>query len=225
VWEPFLTDLARARGTPRGESHASENALAAANAELERRTHEAAQMRWTSQGLVSDIDLSPRSHDFEVDYPAAQGDAAHTESDDVDALQTPMQLRGEGAKEAASMCDASAMAESTAVSPPDAAEVFSTLAECSAVVGMHPDGATEAIVDFALATDKIFAVVPCCVYSTAFPSRRGPGGRPVTSYDAFVEFLVQKAPDRIAVATLPFEGKNKVVFSIPRSQLTCLVCD
>ena len=30
-------------------------------------------------------------------------------------------------------------------------QVWRTLVHCSAVVGMHPDGATEAIVDFALA--------------------------------------------------------------------------
>ena len=37
---------------------------------------------------------------------------------------------------------------------PTAAEVWHTLARSSAVVGMHPDGATEAIIDFALATGK-----------------------------------------------------------------------
>jgi hypothetical protein len=40
----------------------------------------------------------------------------------------------------------------------------------SAVVcGMHPDGATEFIVDLALALDKPFAVVPCCVFGREFP--------------------------------------------------------
>lgn len=33
------------------------------------------------------------------------------------------------------------------------------------VVGMHPDQATDAIVDFALACSKPFAVVPCCVFA------------------------------------------------------------
>ena len=46
---------------------------------------------------------------------------------------------------------------------PTAEAVWRTLANASAVVGLHPDGATEAIVDFALATGKPFAVVPCCV--------------------------------------------------------------
>ena len=32
------------------------------------------------------------------------------------------------------------------------------------VIGLHPDEATEAIVDCALAHNKPFAVVPCCVF-------------------------------------------------------------
>ena len=38
------------------------------------------------------------------------------------------------------------------------------LAGCSVVVGMHPDQATDAIVDFALQAGKPFAVIPCCVF-------------------------------------------------------------
>ena len=33
------------------------------------------------------------------------------------------------------------------------------------VVGLHPDEATEAIVDWALANGRSFAVVPCCVFA------------------------------------------------------------
>lgn len=46
-------------------------------------------------------------------------------------------------------------------------------------VGMHSDQATEWIVDFALARGKPFAVVPCCVCPSVFPSRRTPAGDPV----------------------------------------------
>ena len=45
---------------------------------------------------------------------------------------------------------------------PTAMEVCTILQGCSAVVGMHPDAATESIVDFALAAGKPVAVVPCC---------------------------------------------------------------
>jgi hypothetical protein len=47
---------------------------------------------------------------------------------------------------------------------------------------------------------------------------------------------VQKAPGRIGVATLPFEGKNVVVYSLPRAEvlepglrlgigMTCELCE
>ena len=38
------------------------------------------------------------------------------------------------------------------------------LHRCSAIVGLHPDQATEAIVDVALATRTPFAVLPCCLF-------------------------------------------------------------
>src|SRR5688500_3796078 len=46
------------------------------------------------------------------------------------------------------------------------------LLNCSLVVGLHPDQATELIVDFALKHGKPFAVVPCCVFPALFPHRR-----------------------------------------------------
>lgn len=38
------------------------------------------------------------------------------------------------------------------------------LQSCSLVLGLHPDQATDSIVDFALQFGKPFAVVPCCVF-------------------------------------------------------------
>ena len=94
-----------------------------------------------------------------------------------------------------------------------AAEVWETLSECSLVVGMHADGATEGIVDFALRRGKPFAVVPCCV---AYPSL-------AMTYPAFIKHLVAKAPDRIRTRVLPFEGKNVCVYSLPESP-QCVEC-
>ena len=85
---------------------------------------------------------------------------------------------------------------------------------------MHPDGATEAIVDFALAADKPFALVPCCVYAVAFPGRRDEHGRPVSTHEAFVRYLVAKRPERIRTATLPFGGRNTVVYALPSPSAT-----
>ena len=126
-----------------------------------------------------------------------------------------------------------ASADITAISPPPpppAEEAWATLRDCSMVVGMHPDSATESIVDFALQHGKPFAVVPCCVCAVDFPNRkmqplrqRPPAlqqrGPPTTKADAeylaFVDHLVAKAPERIGVTMLGFEGRNLCIYSLP----------
>ena len=100
-------------------------------------------------------------------------------------------------------------------SVPTTVEAWRVLRGCSCIVGMHPDGATEAIVDFALARGLPFAVVPCCVFAVDFRAR----GRGVSSTAAFVRYLAAKAPGRISVATLPFEGRNQVGFPKTRKPL------
>jgi len=91
-----------------------------------------------------------------------------------------------------------------------------TLWACSLVVGLYPDQAIDALVDFALCSGKPFAAVPCCVYADQFPDRRLPDGRHVACYDDLVAFLVAKDPSRIKLAHLPFKGpKNVVVYIAP----------
>jgi len=53
-------------------------------------------------------------------------------------------------------------------------------------VGMHPDQATEPIIDAALALGKPFAVVPCCVFPDLFPHRRTRTGGPGTLKSYFL---------------------------------------
>ena len=133
--------------------------------------------------------------------------------------------------------DADALAYDTRLVPEsmDADSTFSTLeqtlSDCSVVLGMHPDQATDAIVDFALEFGKPFAVVPCCTYSKEFPKRRRPpspanpnGGGLVTTHKHLVEYLLAKAPGLCRTATLPFGGMNTVVYSLgtePGQHETC----
>jgi hypothetical protein len=58
-------------------------------------------------------------------------------------------------------------------------EIKSVLVRSSVVVGLHPDGATDAIVEFALQTGKPFAIIPCCIFSKQFPNRRTASGSTV----------------------------------------------
>ncbi|KAG6975937.1 hypothetical protein JG688_00001877 [Phytophthora aleatoria] len=83
--------------------------------------------------------------------------------------------------------------------------------DCSVFVGMHPDEATEAIVDAALKLGKPFAIVPCCVMSRVFPDRQCQDGTPVDTYDTFVRYLLEKHPS-VRREFLPFAGRNQVLY-------------
>lgn len=82
----------------------------------------------------------------------------------------------------------------------------------SLLVGMHPDEATDAVIDVAIKYNKPFVVVPCCVFGHKFPDRVVPStGKKVVSYEDLVEYLQGKHPE-IQKAFLPFDGKNLVLF-------------
>jgi hypothetical protein len=80
------------------------------------------------------------------------------------------------------------------------------------LVGMHPDEATEPIVDAAIRHGKPFAVLPCCVFPTAFPCRRLASDDPVVTYADFLVYLQQKDPCTIEFGRIPVEGRSCVVF-------------
>ena len=105
--------------------------------------------------------------------------------------------------------------------------------DCSVVVGMHPDEATEAIVDMAIQHGKPFAVVPCCVFWRSNQRRmlrevaaaandddnEGPTAETmgafttVKSWSQFCDYLQAKAPGVIQRAELPMRGRNIVLFA------------
>lgn len=85
----------------------------------------------------------------------------------------------------------------------------------SVLIGLHPDEATDAIIDVALKLDKPFALVPCCVFGQQFPYRRKPDGGRVVSFEDLVEYLAAKSPD-IQRAFLSLDGKNMVLYRTGR---------
>jgi hypothetical protein len=105
---------------------------------------------------------------------------------------------------------------------------------CSIIVGMHPDEATEAVIDTSLRLGKPFAILPCCVFKNLNAERLeirkqklggGSGGDPFRSYNTFCQYLLDsKAPAGIRFETenLPFEGRNKVIYLLSYSY-TCQV--
>lgn len=81
------------------------------------------------------------------------------------------------------------------------------------VVGLHPDQATDAIVDWAMREGVDFSVVPCCVFAEQFPERRLLSGDRVTTYEELVTFLQEKAPGVAEKDFLPLMGRNIVIYS------------
>ena len=94
------------------------------------------------------------------------------------------------------------------------------LENCSCIIGLHPDQATGAIVEFAVKHRKPFIVVPCCVFSRLFPNRFVPASdsrdmdkKVVSTKDELVKWCVGLDPDHIKVSQLPFQGSNVAVWS------------
>ena len=85
------------------------------------------------------------------------------------------------------------------------------LTDCRAIVALHPDEATGLIVEHAVKHKIPFVVVPCCVFSRIFSSRKLKG-KLVETYDELVEYLMNKDPS-IEIEELQFGGANKVIFS------------
>lgn len=101
----------------------------------------------------------------------------------------------------------------------DCIKMIDLMINCSVIIGMHPDYATEFIIDFALKYNKPFAVLPCCVFPKSFPHRKLKNGKMVRQYDDFCDYLTEK-DDRIKQFTLTLMGgKNKLIYWIPSTNL------
>ena len=94
----------------------------------------------------------------------------------------------------------------------DPEEAARVIAGCSVVVGLHPDQATGDIVDFALETNKPFALVPCCTFAQTFQDRVLADGKRVSTYEDLLTWLRQKDEGRIKQTTLGAPGRNVVLY-------------
>ena len=87
------------------------------------------------------------------------------------------------------------------------------LHETTLIVGMHPDQATEAMMDLAVLLGRHVpvALVPCCVMPKLFSHRRQCGsGDPIRSYKTFCQYLLEKGDYH--ETHLPFDGRNKIIY-------------
>jgi hypothetical protein len=94
-------------------------------------------------------------------------------------------------------------------------DLQSAVENASLLLGLHADGATEAIVDAALRYNKPFVVVPCCVFPNFFPHRviRDDNNQVVSvrSHEQFCRYLLAKDP-RFVMEELPFAGRNLAIW-------------
>jgi hypothetical protein len=77
---------------------------------------------------------------------------------------------------------------------------------CDLVVGMHPDGATRVIIDYAAKHGVPFAIVPCCS-DNSMP------------YKPWMRHLAELGSGQglhIFEETLPMEGRARVILGTPR---------
>lgn len=105
------------------------------------------------------------------------------------------------------------------------------------ILGMHPDQATEHIIDVGLTLNTPAVVVPCCVFPSLFPRtvrrqaiadlQQGLLGRAgyvcekndsdmvdVVTYTQFLAYLLDK-DHRLTIHYLPIEGRNRVIVFNP----------
>lgn len=78
---------------------------------------------------------------------------------------------------------------------------------CDVVVGMHPDGATRVIVDYAAMHRVPFLIVPCCS-DNSMP------------YKPWMRHLAERATDQglvVSEVSLPMEGRARVIVGAPNS--------
>jgi len=95
-------------------------------------------------------------------------------------------------------------------------ELQNAIQNARLILGLHADGATEAIVDAALQYNKPFCVVPCCVFPNLFRSRKVENEAtgemvPVRSHEQFCKYLADK-DERFQTEILPFEGRNVAIW-------------
>ena len=105
------------------------------------------------------------------------------------------------------------------------AALLDVLERCTHVIAMHPDQATDAVIEFAIERRLPFAIVPCCVYSKDFPHRRLRSGARVSTHRDLVDHLIERAfAVDVHARELPFPGKNIVVYGTGARRDACAPC-
>ena len=86
------------------------------------------------------------------------------------------------------------------------------------LLGMHPDGAVNFIIEAACTLKLNFAIIPCCVFPSKYP-RKLNDGKEVVLRDDLVLWIIEECqrrhfPGQLEIFSLAFDGANKGVCGI-----------
>ena len=87
--------------------------------------------------------------------------------------------------------------------------------QCSCLIGMHPDIATEYIVDMGLQYNIPFAIIPCCVFPNSFPKRKLRNGIEPRKYNQFCQYLCEKNSSINITKLDTMDGQNNIIWFKP----------
>ena len=96
-----------------------------------------------------------------------------------------------------------------------ASEILST---CKLLVGIHPDQACGDIAELADSLRLPWCVIPCCTYSNLFSKRKLLDGTRVTTHGNLIQWLVERFPEAKVTKLDSVEGKNVVVYCLPKDK-------
>jgi hypothetical protein len=78
--------------------------------------------------------------------------------------------------------------------------------ECDLIAGMHPDGATRLIVEYAAKHGRPFSIVPCC----------SDDGSPYKTWMKVLKALAETSGLAVEESELPMAGRARVLTGLPK---------
>ena len=187
--------------------------------------YKAEHTAWTKQGLQATRTASKTEEGKEDREQKEEQDEEHDKQEEGKKHDTNVEQQSDAMNSATSTQDSNAMPKGAPFVMPDTTvrdhqTAMDIIQKCTLLLGMHPDQAAGPIVEFAVAFNKSFAVVPCCVYSDEFSKRKLQNGKRVTSYDDLCQYLIELAePGEIQQCIIPhLKGKNVCLYRIVEGQ-------
>lgn len=91
-------------------------------------------------------------------------------------------------------------------------EDIKEIQDASLIFGLHPDQASDSIINISMKYSKNFAIIPCCVFPNLF-ERVLKNEKKVIDYLDYIEWLKENIKD-YKLKYLNFQGRNQVIYKI-----------